>query len=59
MRSKAVQCFSDDYLKRTSDISFEKILTFLEDFRQLHGSINDDNKDLTDDEILNDFKDYP
>ncbi|MGB0452688.1 MAG: CopG family antitoxin [Bacteriovoracaceae bacterium] len=37
MKSKALQKFSDEYLKNARTLSPEQVLSFLEDFRLLHG----------------------
>jgi len=34
---RPVQIFTDDYLVRCRDMSYEEIARFLDDFRQIHG----------------------
>lgn len=34
---KAIQLFSDDYLNQCQQMTTEQIVTFLDDFRRLHG----------------------
>ena len=61
MRCKAVQYFDEDYLKKCKKIGTEQILSFLEDFRQLHGRTDfrvksESTRIKTSENPLNDFK---
>ena len=40
MKSKSIQKFNDSYLKDSRKLPPESILSFLEDFRKLHGRTN-------------------
>ena len=58
MKSKAIQCFSDDYLKRFKELSTEQILSFLEDFRQLHGRVDIHRETKLIDEKIHDIANF-
>lgn len=40
MKSKTLQYFDEDYLLNSKKLNPEQVLSFLENFRQLHGSSN-------------------
>jgi len=44
---KAVQKFSDEYLKQCQSMSTDEIVKFLDDFRSLHGSNQTSQQNIT------------
>ena len=57
---KAVQYFSDEYLQQCKAMTYEQIIRFLDDFRQLHGGTTSSKSKLISikipENLLNAFK---